>query len=83
MTEQDSTHHLRGNRRLGLFLFAIYLLLYAGFVGLAAFDPNAMGKPFLAGINLAVCYGMGLIFAAFILALLYALLCKRGASTNS
>ena len=63
------------NARLGLILFAIYLALYAGFVALNAFDPERMGKPFLAGVNLAVIYGMVLIVAAFVLALIYMFLC--------
>jgi uncharacterized membrane protein (DUF485 family) len=67
------------NSRAGLVLFFIYLVLYAGFVGVAAFAPQAMAAPALAGINLAICYGMGLIFAAFLVAALYMLACARNA----
>jgi uncharacterized membrane protein (DUF485 family) len=77
-------HHaptIARNVRYGLVLFAIYLALYGGFIALAAFAPDRMGKPFLGGINLAVCYGMVLIVAAFVLALIYMSL-ARGAHSS-
>src|SRR5437868_3553892 len=64
------------NARLGLVLFAIYLALYGGFVALNAFAPQRMGEPALAGINLAIVYGFGLILAALVLALVYMALCR-------
>lgn len=57
--------------RIGLLLFAIYLVLYGGFVLLAAFSPQTMEITPLAGVNLAIWYGFGLIAAAFLLALVY------------
>ena len=63
------------NARFGLVLFAVYLLLYGGFVLLNAFDPQAMEATPLAGINLAILYGFGLIAAALVLALLYGWRC--------
>jgi uncharacterized membrane protein (DUF485 family) len=60
-----------GSTRLGLFLFAVYLALYGGFVLLAAFAPQAMEATPLAGVNLAIWYGFGLIAAALVLALIY------------
>ena len=59
------------NARVGLWLFAVYLLLYGGFMALNAFFPQRMGVPFLGGVNLAVTYGLLLIVGAFVLALLY------------
>ncbi|MFO0810655.1 MAG: DUF485 domain-containing protein [Gemmataceae bacterium] len=70
------------NARTGLVLFAVYLVLYGGFVGLSAFDPAAMERPAVAGVNLAVAYGFGLIAAAFALALVYAALCRRRPATG-
>jgi uncharacterized membrane protein (DUF485 family) len=67
------------NARLGLVLFLVYLLFYGGFVGLATFAPNALARPALAGVNLAVVYGFGLIVAALVLALVYMLLCRAEA----
>jgi uncharacterized membrane protein (DUF485 family) len=52
-------------------LFGAYLALYAGFVLLAAFAPQAMEATPLAGVNLAIWYGFGLIAAALVLALIY------------
>ncbi len=51
------------------------LAFYAAFVALNAFDPKRMGEPFLAGVNLAIIYGLMLIIAAFVLALVYMFLC--------
>jgi uncharacterized membrane protein (DUF485 family) len=67
------------NSRAGLVLFFAYLAFYGGFVGLAAFSPNAMAATALGGVNLAVCYGMGLIFAAFVVAALYMAACAHNA----
>ena len=63
------------NARLGLILFGLYLLLYGGFVLLIAFSPETMESTPLAGINLAILYGFGLIVAALVLSLLYGYLC--------
>jgi uncharacterized membrane protein (DUF485 family) len=57
--------------RIGLSLFAVYLVLYGGFVLLAAFSPESMEATPLAGVNLAIWYGFGLIVTAFVLALVY------------
>ncbi len=64
------------NSRIGLVLFGIYLVLYGGFVLLNAFSPETMEKTPMAGVNLAILYGFGLIIAALVLALLYGWLCK-------
>jgi uncharacterized membrane protein (DUF485 family) len=64
------------NARNGMVLFVVYVAFYAGFMGLCAFDNQRMSRPALAGMNLAVVYGMGLIFAAFALALVYMALCR-------
>ena len=66
----------RRNSRIGLVLFGIYLVLYGGFVLLNAFSPETMEKTPMAGVNLAILYGFGLIIAALVLALLYGWLCK-------
>jgi uncharacterized membrane protein (DUF485 family) len=67
----------QSNARLGLILFVIYLALYGGFVGLAAFAPDVMERTPAAGVNLAIWYGFGLIAAAILLALIYGWLCRR------
>ncbi len=68
------------NARIGLILFGVYSLLYGGFVLLNAFSPDTMETTPVAGINLAILYGFGLIVAALILALVYGWLCKPSES---
>ena len=70
------------NSRIGLALFALYLILYAGFVLLAAFAPKSLEATALAGVNLAVWYGFGLIAAAFVLALIYGWACRANAELS-
>ncbi|MEN1681481.1 MAG: DUF485 domain-containing protein [Planctomycetota bacterium] len=57
--------------RIGLVLFAVYSAFYAGFVVLGAVAPGAMEATPVAGLNVAVLYGFGLIVAAFVLAVVY------------
>jgi uncharacterized membrane protein (DUF485 family) len=64
------------NSRIGLTLFCIYLLLYGGFVLLNAYAPDTMELTPVAGINLAILYGFGLIVAALVMALIYGWLCQ-------
>lgn len=66
----------RYNARLGLVLFALYLLAYGAFVVINAFWPAIMDQLAFAGLNVAVVYGLGLIIGAFILALVYAWFCR-------
>ena len=67
------------NARIGLVFFAVYLLLYGGFVLLAAFSPDLMEATPLADVNLAIWFGFGLIIAAIVLALVYGWVCRAGA----
>ena len=62
------------NARYGLGLFAVYVIFYAAFVALSAFAPGVMAKMF-GGVNLAIVYGFGLIVLAFVLAVIYMLMC--------
>ena len=64
------------NARYGLWLFGVYVALYAGFMGLSAFEPQLMSKTPFGGVNLAIIYGFGLIVAALVLALFYMVLCR-------
>ena len=63
--------------RVGLILFAIYGLIYAGFVLINTFAPQAMGQIVLASLNLAVVYGFGLIILAIVMGLIYNVICSR------
>jgi uncharacterized membrane protein (DUF485 family) len=73
--DHDTEIHAR-NARYGLALFAVYLVLYGGFVGLSAFNREKMGAEY-GGVNLAIWYGMGLIVAALVLACVYMGLCRK------
>jgi len=63
--------------KIGLILFAVYSILYAGFVAINTFAPQSMEMIVLFGINLAVSYGFGLIVAAIALGLVYNWLCTK------
>ena len=64
------------NAKIGLILFVIYLVLYGIFIVLSAFMRDTMKSPSLAGVNLAIVYGFGLIVGAFVLAVVYMFICK-------
>lgn len=73
------------NARYGLILFTLYFAFYGVFVGLNAFQPDTMSIN-VGGVNLAVVYGMALIIAALVLALIYCWICHapvRSPSTTS
>ena len=82
MTAFDG-HMNAAKQKFGLVLFAIYLVVYAGFVLLNAFAPNVMQLKPIAGVNLAIIYGFGLILAAFGLAMIYRVVSGRGGTANS
>jgi uncharacterized membrane protein (DUF485 family) len=73
--EIESAQHSARNARNGLILFAVYLAFYVGFVGLVAFAADWM-RTEIAGVNVAIFYGLGLILGAFVLAAPYLWLCK-------
>ena len=49
--EPERPEEAARNARLGLVLFAVYLVLYAGFMLLNAFAPERMEQPAWAGVN--------------------------------
>jgi uncharacterized membrane protein (DUF485 family) len=57
--------------RVALWLFSLYLLVYVGFMGVAAFAPGMMAATPMAGLPLSLLYGLLLIGLAFVLAALY------------
>ena len=59
--------------RLGLALFWVYVLLYGGFMALVLARPDLLSLRPFGGVNLAIAAGMGLIAAAFVLAVAYML----------
>jgi uncharacterized membrane protein (DUF485 family) len=73
----------RYNARLGLVLFVGYSLFYLAFTLVNAFEPELAQRRLLSGINLTTWWGLGLIISAFILALLYGLLCRHEESSSA
>ena len=81
MTDPGSDSR-RYNAKLGIQLFAAYLVLYLGFVLINAFKADLMDVKVVSGLNLAIVYGFGLIVAALILALVYGALCRPEESSS-
>ncbi|MBL6713017.1 DUF485 domain-containing protein [bacterium] len=59
--------------RLGMVLFVAYVAMYVGFMGLVLAWPEALSWRPVAGVNLAILSGLGLIVAAIILAVIFML----------
>jgi uncharacterized membrane protein (DUF485 family) len=77
-TPTDSNHAVvHYNARLGVAMFLVYFALYAGFILITTFKYEWMAHQVTAGLNLAIVYGMILIIAAVVMAIVYMLLCKR------
>ena len=64
-------------QRLGVWMFIIYAIVYAGFVAINVIAPTLMEVIVVFGLNLAVFYGISLIIFALILAIIYNALCLR------
>jgi uncharacterized membrane protein (DUF485 family) len=79
--EHESAGTMARNARVGLILFAIYLVFYVAFVVLTAFAADWMQTE-VAGINVAIYSGFGLIAGAFLLALIYLWLCRATNETR-
>ena len=78
----DSQETSARNSRYGIVLFVVYSLIYAAFVLLNAFFPAVMEAMPVAGVNVAVLYGLGLILVAFLLSLVYGWLCRAPAAES-
>lgn len=63
--------------RLGLKMFAVYVLFYSGFVALRLLWPETMSIKVVLGLNLAIVYGFALIIVAIVQALIYNHLCTQ------
>lgn len=62
------------NARIGVLLFLIYATFYAVFVLTNAFASSVMDVVLVAGLNLAILSGFGLLALALLLAIVYGLL---------
>jgi uncharacterized membrane protein (DUF485 family) len=79
--EQEDASVVAYNTRVGVILFAVYILFYGGFVAMSAFQHETMAQPFLAGVSLAILYGFALIIVALVLALVYMKICRHSNHT--
>lgn len=75
--ELGKDHAADRKSKLGLKLFFVYAIIYAGFVFIAITYPDMMGLRVFFGLNLAIVYGFFLILLAIIMGFLYHLACSR------
>ncbi len=61
--------------KLGLRMFFVYAMVFAGFVAINTFAPSIMGAIFLFGLNFAIFYGFFLIILAVVLGVIYNNMC--------
>lgn len=62
---------------LGIRLFFIYFFFYAGFVAIGVFQYELLAIPVIAGLSLALVYGIGLIVFAVLLGIVYNHYCSK------
>ncbi|PRD57480.1 DUF485 domain-containing protein [Sphingobacterium gobiense] len=74
-TEKESLTKRKSS--LGIRLFFIYLVFYAGFVLIGVFQYELLAIQIFGGLNLALAYGIGLIVFAVILGVLYNYYCTK------
>ena len=63
--------------KLGVKLFILYSIIYAGFVAIGVINYELMGKTVLGNQNLAIVYGIFLILFAIILGVIYNWRCTK------
>ena len=82
--QHNANEHATMNRnaRMGIIFFCVYAAIYLAFVLGNAFAPKMMERTPIAGINLAVLGGLGLITVAFVLSLAYGWLCSKSTSSD-
>jgi len=62
--------------RLGLLMFVIYTVVYAGFILINVMD-NELMRVNIGSLNVAIVFGFGLIILALVLAILYNHICTN------
>lgn len=63
--------------KLGVIMFVIYTVVYAGFVLIGLTKPELMGLELLGGQNIAIVYGFGLIVLAVVMGFIYNYFCTK------
>jgi len=82
-TQEEKESLTKRKSALGIRLFFIYLLCYAGFVIIGVFRYELLAVPVFGGLNLALAYGIGLILFAVLLGIVYNYYCSRYEDENS
>ena len=75
-TQWGKDHAAALKFRIGISMFTIYTLVYAGFIFINVAKPKLM-KIDIGSLNLAIVYGFGLIVLALVLAVIYNHICTR------
>lgn len=75
--ELDEDKSSARKAKLGVKLFILYSIIYAGFVAIGVINYELMGKIVLGNQNLAIVYGISLILFAIILGLVYNWRCTK------
>lgn len=75
--EKEDAGVVAYNTSVGVWLFLVYVLIYGGFMALAAFRPDVMKQSLVLGLNVAVVYGLVLIVSALAIALVYMKMCRK------
>lgn len=76
-TTEEKEIVTRQKSKLGVRLFFIYLICYAGFVALGVFNYELLSTTVFSGLNLAIVYGIGLILFAVIMGIIYNYYCTK------
>ncbi|MFZ5990075.1 MAG: DUF485 domain-containing protein [Bacillota bacterium] len=62
--------------RIGIWMFIIYTIVYAGFIIINVTKPELMSID-IGAMNLAIVYGFGLIIVALVQAVIYNHICTK------
>lgn len=76
-TSEEKESLTKRKSSLGIRLFFIYLICYAGFVAIGVFQYELLSFQVLGGLNLAIAYGIGLIIFAVVLGIVYNYYCSK------
>lgn len=76
-TSEEKENLTKRKSALGIRLFFIYFICYAGFVAIGVFQYELLAFQVLGGINFALAYGIGLIVFAIVLGVVYNYYCSK------
>lgn len=63
--------------KLGVKMFFIYTIVYAGFVLIGLTNPDLLGMELIGNQNIAIIYGFGLIILAIVMGFIYNYFCSK------